>query len=160
MTHRIPNLESSATFTRINRRDRELSTTIDQIIDYDTPRSLGDNRNSSQIIRSETFGRKKVEIAPFDLPRKERGDDELNACDYYYKALELQPSDYSVEVLRQEGVSFIETSQIRTSFMFKGYSIHQLSELKFKDPEEFEKLRKNGYKLQEETKKNLRCTMI
>jgi SpoVK/Ycf46/Vps4 family AAA+-type ATPase len=159
MTFRLPNLESSATFTRLNRHTRDLST-IDQITGSETPRSPSDNRNSSQIIRSDTFGRKKVEITPFDLPRKTREDEDLNACDYYYRALELQPSDYSVEVLRQEGVSFIETSQIRTSHMFKGYSLQQLAELKFKDPEEFEKLRKNGYKLQEDTKRNLSCTMI
>lgn len=158
MTHRILDLESSATFTRINRHT-DLSTR-DQITGSDTHRSLGDNKNSSQIIRSDTFGGKKVEITPFDFPRKVRGDEDLNAYEYYYKALELQPSDYSVEVLRQEGVSFIETSQVRTSHMFKGYSLQQLAELKFKDPEEFEKLRKNGYKLQEDTKKNHTCTMI
>lgn len=118
--------------------------------------------DTSRIINlaQESTSSKKVEITPFTLPEKKKKLEDCNAGDYYYQTLELQLTDYSAEVLRQEGVSFNETSEIRTSFMFKEMSLQQLQELRFKDPEQFENLRMNGYRRQADSQKKLSCTML
>lgn len=138
-----------------------LSTRDKYTNNSDTARNanLAQDKDQSQHSR-DSSSPKKIEVTPFTLPPKNKKVENLNAGDYYYRALELQPSDYSTEVLRQEGVSFIERSEICTSYVFQGLSLQQLQELKFKDPEEFEKLRKNGYRRDENSQKKFSCTIL
>ena len=119
------------------------------ITSHSTRHSLGDfSTPDSRKSSISSYGSKRTpnnKLSQFSYSAR-RSSIDRSPCEDFFKSFDVKPSEFSLEVFRQDGIRLEERREIRSFLDSNCLGVTDLQSLKDCDPVSFENLRKNGYR--------------
>lgn len=113
---------------------------------------------SSCSIRTPSSKASYRQISQFNSSTR-RSSMELSPCEDFYRSFEIKPSEFSLEVFRQDRVRLDNKREIKAVIDSSSLNVTDLRSLKELDPDTFENLRRNGYR-REDNKSTRLCELF